>query len=159
MSRTHKDVVNGWLNGRSVNGHHMTTDGRKLWSYAMLIGKTLEDGTKQLLDVRGVHAYSVTTSQHVSLAARPTVEVVAPIHTRRGYSGWRDFQLVDTIEATRYDARVWKTYKGAENALKRLDNPLLFVGGTPYVGGYYLTYFQHIAKNGHIVTADEYHNQ
>jgi len=45
----------------------MFTDGRRLYSYALLIGCTGEAGIKILRRYMAPHFVSMTTSQHVSL--------------------------------------------------------------------------------------------
>lgn len=66
------EVCYQWFNGlsgKSDNGN-LSTDGHNLYSYQMLIGITTKDNEKHVLNVRGEFRYSVTTSQHVGLAAR-----------------------------------------------------------------------------------------
>ena len=156
MSHTHKEVVSRWYAGKSGKGFNMTTDGKNLFSYAMLIGRTLSDGTKQVLNVRSQHAYSVSTSQHVSLAIGRYTEVIEPIHVSRGYSGWRVFPENLQVDIIRYTSKVWKTLKGAENALKALDNPLLSVATT--YGGYTLVFRQYTDAIGHVVSSEVFYN-
>ena len=63
-----------WAEGKAVSNHNgsFTTDGKKLFSYGLLIGDTCEKtGSKVLRDytARGRHGFqSMTTSQHVGRA-------------------------------------------------------------------------------------------
>jgi len=75
---SHLEVAKSWVNGHkatsgkisgknSWNGRtytRMQTDGQTLWSYDMIIGVTLSDGSKHLLQAR----YSVATKHHVQKA-------------------------------------------------------------------------------------------
>jgi hypothetical protein len=70
---TNKQVAQAWSEGRKGAAGHFTTDGVNLWSYALLIGKTVE-GKKVVTRYR----VSVTTSKHTNLAARFADEVVSP---------------------------------------------------------------------------------
>lgn len=93
MRGTNKQVASNWRNSKpctSSNGNYHT-DGDNLYSYHMLIGRTLPDGTKQVLDVRAKYSYSVTTSRHVSLAIGNNTKLVTPIVTRSSWSSWREF--------------------------------------------------------------------
>ncbi len=67
-------VPSYWAEGKSVSNHNgsFTTDGKRLFSYNLLIGDTCEKtGAKILRDytARGRHGFqSMTTSQHVGRA-------------------------------------------------------------------------------------------
>ena len=66
------DVVRAWVDGRVASGGNLMTDGRKLYSYALCIGTTV-DGSKVVYDytAKGELGFvSQTTSQHVGLAKR-----------------------------------------------------------------------------------------
>ena len=66
------DVVRAWVDGRVASGGNLMTDGRKLYSYALCIGTTV-DGSKVVYDytAKGELGFvSMTTSQHVGLAKR-----------------------------------------------------------------------------------------
>lgn len=65
---TNEKVAVGWGRGSSVAAGHFRTDGKNLWSYALLVGYTDEAGKKVLKDYR--RQVSVTTSRHCGLAAR-----------------------------------------------------------------------------------------
>ena len=81
------DVVRAWAYGNIASTKNLTTNGRDLYSYQLLIGFTSDDGERVVLDYTapGGHFFSVTTSQHVNLAKRegsrtimnPTVYEVA----------------------------------------------------------------------------------
>ena len=67
-----EDVVRAWVDGRVASGGNLMTDGRKLYSYALCIGTTV-DGSKVVYDytAKGELGFvSQTTSQHVGLAKR-----------------------------------------------------------------------------------------
>ncbi len=96
MRTNNRSVGRAWANGQSAESHNgnLHTDGKNLYSYRMLIGVTLKDGSRRVLGVRGKgHSYSATTSQHVGIALRSDFSAVeiTPIHTRSGWSGWREF--------------------------------------------------------------------
>jgi len=66
-------VVECWEKGQPAVNHEGTlhTTGKELYSYALLIGDTTDNGTKVLKDytARGKHGFqSQTTSCHVGLA-------------------------------------------------------------------------------------------
>jgi len=67
------EVVGAWLNGERGSSHtgNLSTDGRKLFSYALVIGDTLA-GEKIALDYTASvgQFQTMTTSQHVGLAKR-----------------------------------------------------------------------------------------
>jgi len=66
------EVVQAWSTGRVASGGNLMTDGRKLYSYALCIGTTV-DGSKVVYDytAKGELGFvSQTTSQHVGLAKR-----------------------------------------------------------------------------------------
>lgn len=96
MSKTNSQVIQAWVYGNSAksgNGN-LSTDGQDLFSYAMKIGRRSPvDGYIEVLDVRGKkHSYSVTTSHHVSMAIYGSKgRLVEPVHTSRGYGGWREW--------------------------------------------------------------------
>ncbi len=73
---------------RNSNGSY-TTDGTKLYSYALMIGDTNEKGEKILFDYRaGTHfgMRSMTTSQHVSKA------VLSCDYISAGFPVWSRFK-------------------------------------------------------------------
>ena len=89
------DVAKNWAigkHGKSSNGN-FHTDGQNLYSYRMLIGRTLPNGDKQVLYVRAPYSFSATTSQHVGLALCVVSDghSVQPVITRSGWSSWREF--------------------------------------------------------------------
>ena len=74
-------VVSAWAAGRKAKGRSLKTDGRTLWSYALVIGETDPAGYKIVYDYtapdnwdslrgRRRRLRSKTTSQHVSMAKR-----------------------------------------------------------------------------------------
>ena len=89
---TNRQVVESWKNGKkgkSSNGN-LRTDGKNLFSYQMLIGTTYK-GKKISLNVMSPNFYSITTSQHCSLAKGNSDEIIEPIPKRIGYSVWFNF--------------------------------------------------------------------
>jgi len=65
------EVVERWLSGRkgtSGNGN-LRTDGRKLFSYKIVIGTTEKRG-KTLYDFRGPYKIGLATTRHVCWAIR-----------------------------------------------------------------------------------------
>lgn len=65
------EVAKAWSEGRKGEAGHFTTDGNNLWSYALLIGRTVE-GKKVVTRYRR----SITTTKHTNLAARYADEVI-----------------------------------------------------------------------------------
>lgn len=102
MGKTNSQVIQAWVYGNSAksgNGN-LSTDGQDLFSYAMKIGRRSPvDGQLEVLNVRGKkHSYSVTTSHHVSLAIYGSKgRLIEPVHTSRGYAGWRVFPIFTSI--------------------------------------------------------------
>lgn len=81
MSKQNLHVAESWKNGKplkSWNGK-MKTDGETIWSYNLIIGKTIE-GKKIAYQYQAcVNTFvSPTTSQHVGLAMRYAEEIVIP---------------------------------------------------------------------------------
>lgn len=138
-------VASNWLknkSGKSSNGN-LKTDGNFVWSYNMIIGRTLEDGTKQVLDVRGVHSYSVTTASHVSkICCGSYTQLIAPICK----NGWRYFPDDNSSSDVRHNTQSWKTLKGANSALNKYQGShKLFI--KQVYGNYQLFYVQTIVDN------------
>ena len=71
-------VIQSWLRGQRGSSHtgNLSTDGQKLFSYALVIGDTL-GGEKIALDyTASVGQFrSMTTSQHVGLAKREVAQL------------------------------------------------------------------------------------
>jgi hypothetical protein len=73
---TNEDVAHLWAIGHTACNHRKTffTDGRKLYSYNLMIGDTCQDtGAKVLKDytAKGTYGFSSqTTSCHVGVARR-----------------------------------------------------------------------------------------
>jgi hypothetical protein len=65
-------VISAWLAGRRASTMNLSTDGRGLWSYNLLIGDR-SDGLTRVFDYTASGNYiSQTTSCHVGLAIRGT---------------------------------------------------------------------------------------
>jgi len=78
-------VINAWDRGQPGHANNgrgaLRTDGNRLWSYALCIGRSDEEGNKVLFDftASGGHPVSQTTSIHVNLAKRNTgAEIMRP---------------------------------------------------------------------------------
>ena len=71
------EVINAWLRGQRGSSHtgNLSTDGQKLFSYALCIGDTMA-GEKIALDYTASvgQFQSMTTSQHVGLAKREVAQ-------------------------------------------------------------------------------------
>jgi len=67
------EVISTWLGSREGKSHtgNLTTDGKRLYSYALVIGDTLA-GEKIVLDYTASvgQFHSMTTSVHVGMAKR-----------------------------------------------------------------------------------------
>ncbi len=117
-----KQVAKNWSIGRkgkSSNGNYHT-DGSNLYSYNMLIGRTLPNGDKQVLNVRGKDSYSQTTSKHVGLAHSSVRagDSVAPIITRSVFSSWREFpQTFQALSLEEWQAANLKAYENNTQGL------------------------------------------
>ena len=66
------DVALAWVEGRAAVSHtgNLSTDGKAIFSYALQIGDTGENGKKFVRDytARGSYGFrSMTTSQHVGM--------------------------------------------------------------------------------------------
>jgi hypothetical protein len=66
------DVINAWNMNRAGKGNSLKTDGNRLWSYGLCIGRSDQYGGKVIFDfTAGGGAFaSQTTSTHVNLAKR-----------------------------------------------------------------------------------------
>jgi hypothetical protein len=64
--RGRRDVAKAWLRGEALNGGHMRTDGKTVWSWWTVIGKTVR-GRKVVLDCGKI---SRSTSAHVGALRR-----------------------------------------------------------------------------------------
>ena len=76
---TTQDIAILWKSGRQgKSGGSFSTDGADIYSYALKIGYTDDQGNKVAIDYTGKHRYSATTSKHVSYAKRVADKVVQP---------------------------------------------------------------------------------
>ncbi len=78
-------VIKAWNRGQkahAANGRGaLSTDGNRLWSYGLCIGRSDEEGNKIIFDftAKGGQSISNTTSQHVGLAKRNSqAEIMRP---------------------------------------------------------------------------------
>jgi hypothetical protein len=78
-------VINAWNRNQSAHANNgrgaLRTDGQRLWSYGLCIGRSDEEGNKIIFDftAKGGRSVSNTTSQHVGLAKRNSdAEVMRP---------------------------------------------------------------------------------
>ena len=67
------EVAKAWARGEKAESGNMTSDGIRIWSYAMLIGEVI-NGERVVYRRRR----SVTTTKHVNLAARYADKVIDP---------------------------------------------------------------------------------
>ena len=91
MTISNDDVVAAWRNDQPAKAGSLTTDGTKLFSYALCIGDTLA-GDKIALDfTASVGEYkSQTTSTHVGIAKRQADQTMHPIAYEE-FDALRDF--------------------------------------------------------------------
>ena len=82
MTIRNEDVARAWRSGQPCRSANLSTDGERLWSYRLEIGFT-HGWRKILIDYRSPHTISITTSHHVSLAARWAHVVLEPTTTRK----------------------------------------------------------------------------
>lgn len=78
---TNNDVVKSWVRGYPAsNGGSLSTDGKELFSYRLLIGTTDENGTKTVYNYTAEtrNFKSQTTSRHVSIARSKADRVEVP---------------------------------------------------------------------------------
>ena len=69
MTATNFEVIKAWGNDKPCDGANLTTDGVRLFSYALRIGDTAHDKKLVLAYTTGAgHFQSHTTSGHVRLA-------------------------------------------------------------------------------------------
>ena len=78
-------VINAWNKNKSAHANNgrgaLRTDGNRLWSYGLCIGRSDTEGNKIIFDftAKGGQTVSNTTSQHVGLAKRNSnAEVMRP---------------------------------------------------------------------------------
>ena len=71
---TNQQVIKNFLNQKPAKAGALTTDGRNLYSYGLIIGKWY-GGKPFVFDytTTGGAFYSMTTSQHVGLAKRSVI--------------------------------------------------------------------------------------
>jgi len=72
--KTNKQVIEAWNQGQSARSGNLKTDGNRLWSYGLNIGRSDNSGGKVIFDfTAGGGAFaSMTTSTHVNLTKRLT---------------------------------------------------------------------------------------
>ncbi len=79
---TNQTVIQEWSEGRSARNHKgtLTTNGKYLYSYTVIIGVRLDSGITVVNDCTspGGRFYSMTTSQHVGAAKRVANTVMHP---------------------------------------------------------------------------------
>ena len=83
MKTTNENVAINWYRNQSSQNHGatMSTNGKDLYSYSLLIGFTTQSGKKILLDYTGAagHFRSMTTStKHISPTRYIADEVMNP---------------------------------------------------------------------------------
>jgi hypothetical protein len=164
---SHQEIAQRWVNGKAGNGYGMHTDGQNLYSHQKRIGRTLEDGTKQILDLTGVYRVSASTGKHIMYAFRSAGYdcAIAP-YVRAGYEqnsdfmgNWNvlDFPNNKTALQIRATKQTWKTYKGASAALLKINNPDYIIWELDN-GKYTLSYMQYVDDNGKVTTFQNFYN-
>ncbi len=63
-------VARSWMRGESAKTRHLSTDGRSLWSYNLLIAKRDAYGIQVYDYTASGQFVSMTTSKHVGIALR-----------------------------------------------------------------------------------------
>ena len=48
--KTNKQVIQAWNNGEQARSGRLKTDGNRLWSYGLCIGRSDSDGGKVIFD-------------------------------------------------------------------------------------------------------------
>ena len=78
-------VINAWNSNKPAHANNgrgaLRTDGNRLWSYGLCIGRSDTEGNKIIFDftAKGGQSVSNTTSQHVGLAKRNSnAEIMRP---------------------------------------------------------------------------------
>jgi hypothetical protein len=79
------DVIRAWEQGRKLKASGLRTEDGKLWSYALLIGETI-DGKLVAYDYTGSNRVSPTTTTHVN-AAKTAADEVRSAEGRPGRYG------------------------------------------------------------------------
>ena len=92
--QTNRAVVYHWLQSLEHHSLNMSTDGQRIFSYAMEIGHTTADGVKVAMDhtALGYGFVSQTTSVHTNLASQYADRVVSPVKKR-----FKDLTIYDSI--------------------------------------------------------------
>ena len=77
MTYRNETIIKSWTNSQTLNNVNLTTDGSKLYSYHELIGYTLSNGAKVVINKTAPSGcfLSVTTSRHVNMC-KPHVDAV-----------------------------------------------------------------------------------
>ena len=72
-------VGEAWAKGKAASANNFSTNGREIYSYALIVGKTVS-GKKVVIDYTktGGHFKSATTSRHIAIAKRFADKVVKP---------------------------------------------------------------------------------
>ena len=80
MVLSNKEVARRWSYGKSGASGNMSTDGKYIYSYKLLIGFTTNSGKKISLDysARSGSFYSCTTSRHCSITAGYSDRAICP---------------------------------------------------------------------------------
>ena len=73
------EVGKAWSAGKAASANNFSTNGHDIYSYALIIGKTV-GGKKVAIDYTkaGGHKMSATTTKHVGIAKKFADTVVAP---------------------------------------------------------------------------------
>ena len=72
---TNAEVLSAWLSGRPARSGNLSTDGRALKSYDLVIAKYgWHDESPIIFNYRGTMSLSITTSKHVTQAIKACEE-------------------------------------------------------------------------------------
>ena len=80
MLVSNAEVAQAWAEGRPAQGSNMFTDGRSVYSYDLLIGRTFDGSTKVALDYskEGRTAVCASTGRHVALLKAVAHRIAKP---------------------------------------------------------------------------------
>ena len=91
MTVSNQEVVEAWLRNETAKAGSLTTDGTKLFSYALCIGDTLAGDKVALNYTASAGEYhSQTTSQHCGIAKKDADQVMHPVAYEE-FDALRDF--------------------------------------------------------------------
>jgi len=153
------DVASAWASGRSARGGAFKTDGKTVWSYALVIGET-KGGRKIAYDYTASgQSVSATTSKHSKAVQRVADRVVKP-GAPAGTSGYSKAKKNEDV------ARAWSYGMGSTGKNMHTDGDTIWsydlvIGVTE--GGRKIAYdytapdnFQSMTTSQHVGLAKRY---